>query len=152
MIFNRTEKDVKDAILIRDEKIKNFLSLSQEEIDIIEKGFLTKNTIERIENAQKELESVFHEMGYHGFNISTKNIEEYEFFYMDDLERIVNNNISLRNAFLSTSKMPKNASAKYDYINLNLLEKLLFDLENLASFIRQNYSECGNVECGGGKL
>ena len=54
MIFDRTQNDVDTAILLRNTKVKNFETLTESDIATLEKGTLTINTINRIENKQEE--------------------------------------------------------------------------------------------------
>ena len=54
MIFDRTQNDVDTAILLRDTKVKKFETLTESEIATLEKGTLTINTLNRIENKQEE--------------------------------------------------------------------------------------------------
>ena len=58
MIFDRTQNDVDTAILIRSEKVQNFETLTESEIATLEKGTLTINTLNRIENKQSELKNL----------------------------------------------------------------------------------------------
>ena len=64
MIFDRTQNDVDTAIRLRNEKAKTFQELTESEIAILEKGTMTINTLNRIENKQEELKNLFNEMGY----------------------------------------------------------------------------------------
>ena len=64
MIFNRTEADVTEAKRIILEKVQKFLTLSNTEIETLEKGCLTINTLNRIENEQRRLNEVLNDMGY----------------------------------------------------------------------------------------
>ena len=54
MIFDRTQNDVDTAILLRDTKIKKFETLTESEIATLEKGMLTINTLNRIEDRQEQ--------------------------------------------------------------------------------------------------
>ena len=38
MIFNRTQDDITEAFRIRNEKVKNFTELTEDEVEILEKG------------------------------------------------------------------------------------------------------------------
>ena len=62
MIFDRTASDVDAAIKIRDEKVKSYQELTEEDVDILERGFITLNTINRIEEKQSELKSLLNNM------------------------------------------------------------------------------------------
>ena len=71
MIFDRTQNDVDTAILLRNTKIKKFEALTESEITILEKGTITYNTLNRIEDKQEELKNLFNDMGY--WNTPTTN-------------------------------------------------------------------------------
>ena len=80
MIFNRTLNDVKDAIKIREEKVKKNVELSEDDLETLEKGFLTIQTLNRIEQKQKELSEKFVQIGY--FNtIESKSWKFGDFFF-----------------------------------------------------------------------
>ena len=99
MITNRTEKDYQEAIKIRAEKVQNFKTLTREEIETLEKGMITINTLNRIEQAQTYLKSLIEQMGYRGINISTKEWLPGQKFKQSDFIRILDNTNSLRKAF-----------------------------------------------------
>jgi hypothetical protein len=46
------------------------------------------------------------------------------------------------------SSTPQNPKAKYYFEDLNRMEKILFDLEEMAKQIKDNYLICGTFECG----
>ena len=74
MIFNRTENDVDKAIKIRAEKVQKFQELTDSDIESLEKGMLTINTLNRIEEKHLELKNLFNNLGYWDTNIITKTI------------------------------------------------------------------------------
>ena len=91
MIFDRTQNDVDTAILLRDTKVKNFETLTESEIATLEKGTLTINTLNRIENKQEELKNLFNDMGYWNTPTNNKTWSENDIFNVDDFHRIIDN-------------------------------------------------------------
>ena len=148
MIYDRTQNDVQNAIKIRLEKVQNFIELNDEEIAILEKGLITINTINRIENKQSELKTLLNNIGYYNTDIYNKTWDELDIFTENDLIRIVNNTISLRKAFFVYFNSPKNPIAKYYYTEINSIEKILYDLETMEKYVRENFKECNTFYCG----
>lgn len=148
MIYDRTSKDVQNAREIVETKVKKFLELTDEELSILKKGYVSLDTINRIENQQKMLKDVLNSMGYYNTSFKNKEWDYYEIFKQPDLERIVENTILLRKAFLVFSYTPENPNAKYYFEDFNRMEKILFDLEEMIKQIKYLYFECGNFECG----
>lgn len=148
MIYDRTKKDVQNAIKIRSEKVQNFIELNDEEIAILEKGFITIDTINRIENKQSELKTLLNNIGYYNTDIYNKTWDESDVFTENDLTRIVNNTIVLRKAFFVYFNSPANPIAKYHYTEINSIEKILYDLERMKEYIITNFRECDTFYCG----
>lgn len=149
LVFDRTQKDVENAVKIIKEKVKNFQELTGEEIQILEKGTLTINTLNRIEAKQAELKTKFNEMGYWNTNIINKTDWGYgDIFDEENFRRILNNLDILKNAFFVYSTTPKTPEAVYQYKGINDIEKTLFDLETMIQDVKNNYRECGVFECG----
>ena len=73
MIYNRTLKDVENAREIIETKVKKFLELTEEEISILNIGYVSLDTINRIENKQAILKDILNSMGY--YNIPIENNE-----------------------------------------------------------------------------
>ena len=108
MITNRTQYDVDTAIRLRNEKVKfdpitmqpiNPEELTESEIAILEKGTITYNTLNRIENKQEELKNLLNGMGYWNTPIKNKVWGENDIFNVDEFQRILDNTNVLRNAF-----------------------------------------------------
>lgn len=148
MIFDRTRNDVETAISLINNKVKKFLTLTNDEIAILEKGTLTINTINRIENKQSELKMLFNGMGYYGTPITSKTWEYSEIFDKENFERIINNTDLLKKAFFVNPSTPSIPKPIYHFSNINSLEKILYDLENKIPDITSRYRQCGTFECG----
>lgn len=149
MIFDRKRSHVYDSIRIRDKKIKKFLPLTDDDIYILERGTVTVETINRIEEKQSELKSLFNGIGYWNTPIENKSWNGSMIFYAEDHKRLLENSICLLEAFYAFSYTPKSLIAEYTYSSWNDLEKLLYDLGEMVEIVKSNYRECGNAECGG---
>lgn len=149
MITDRTQADVDKALEIRDEKVKVFKTLSEDDINTLERGTITINTLNRIENKQDELKNLFNDMGYWNTNIITKtDWVNGDIFYKEDFQRIINNENILRIAFFAYSDTPKTPDISFHYEDINSLEKILEDLDIMINDVKSNYLECGTFECG----
>lgn len=152
MIFDRTQNDVDTAILLRDTKVKKFEALTESEIATLEKGMLTINTINRIENKQDELKNLFNEMGYWNTPIINKTWGENDIFNADEFQRIINNTNVLRKAFFVYKATPSTPPISYYWDDINALEKILYDFDNeiggMVKDIKSRYRECGTFESG----
>lgn len=149
MIFDRTSADVAAAVTLRKEKVQEFIELTEQEIEILEKGFLTINTLNRIESKQSELYDIFREMKYYSEKLDNKEWTFTDFFLLPDFERILSNLEKLRNAFFVYSDTPIVDDLNYRrYQTINAVERILYDLEQMVEDIKQHYRECGNYQCG----
>ena len=79
MIFDRIQEDVNSAISLRNSKVKAFEDLTREEINILERGTITINTLNRIENKQAEISELLSQLSIN-VNIENKNWEEIQIF------------------------------------------------------------------------
>ena len=157
MIFDRTQNDVDTAIRLRNEKVKfapitmqpiNPEELTESEIAILEKGTITYNTLNRIEDKQDELKNLFNEMGYWNTPTTNKVWGENDIFNVDEFQRILDNTNVLRNAFFVYKDTPNTPPISYHYNDINALEKILYDLDVMINDVKSHYKECGNFESG----
>lgn len=148
MIYDRTSEDVRSAQEIISEKVKSFVELTDGEVETLERGTITINTLNRIENKQSELKTLFNNAGYWNTNILNKNWTFNDIFDASDFERILNNLDVLRTAFYEYTSTPNTPNAVYDYKVINDIEKILFDLEEMVDDMESKYRECGTFECG----
>lgn len=148
MIFDRTISDVRNAQEIRQSKLQKGVPLNVSDIEILEKGTVTVNTINRIESKQTELADVLKGMGYYA-EIITKTWDKGDVFYESDFQRICDNNTAIRQAFFVYADSPEDAVPAFEYEELNALERILHDLERMIEFAKTAYRFCGTVECGG---
>lgn len=149
MIFDRTQNDVDTAIVLRNTKVKKFETLTESDIATLEKGTLTINTLNRIENKQEELKNLFNDMGYWNTPTTNKTWSENDIFYIDDFQRIVDNTNVLRQAFFVYKDTPNTPTISYYWEDINALEKILHDIDVMINDVKSHYRECGNFNCGG---
>ena len=148
MIFDRTQNDVDTAIRLRKEKVQNFQELTENEIAILEKGMLTINTLNRIEEKQEDLKGILNDMGYWNTPITNKVWGENDIFSVVDFQRILDNTNVLRQAFFVYKDTPNTPPISYYWDDINALEKILYDLDVMINDVKSNYRECGSFECG----
>ena len=149
MITNRTQYDVDAAILLRNTKVKKFEALTESEIETLERGTLTINTLNRIEAKQEELKNLFNDMGYWNKPITNKVWDFSCIFKGEEFDRILRNIEILRKAFFvykDTPDIPDNNYRKYQTIND--VEKIIDDLDVMINDVKSHYRECGTFECG----
>lgn len=149
MIFDRTQEDVDAAIRLRREKVQKFKGLTESEIAILDKGTMTINTLNRIENKQEELKNLFNDMGYWN-TLTTENKvwDCTQIFNANEFQRVLNNLNVLRNAFFVYKDTPNTPTISYHWQDINALEKILFDLETMVDDMKSRYRQCGTFESG----
>ena len=148
MITNRTQYDVDTAILIRNTKVKKFEALTESDINYLERGTITINTLNRIEAKQDELKNLFNDMGYWNTPITSKVWGENDIFNVDEFQRILDNTNVLRNAFFVYMDTPKTPNVSYYWQDINALEKILYDLDVMINDVKSKYKRCGTFRCG----
>lgn len=148
MIFDRTEADVTEAKRIILEKVQKFLTLSNTEIETLEKGCLTINTLNRIENEQRRLNEVLNDMGYWNTEMTNKEWTISDVFDEQNFQRLLTNIDVLRNAFFTYSETPVTPNISYHFQAINEMEKILNDIGEIITYTQANYKICGNFSCG----
>lgn len=149
MVVNRTQADVDEALRIRREKVQKYLSLTESEIEVLEKGTITYNTLNRIEEKQETLKGLLNSMGYWDNPITNKQWDYSQIFDIDELQRIFNNAEILRDSFFVYASTPPAPKASYNYKSFNDLEKILQDIDLMISDVKSRYKRCGKLRCGG---
>ena len=157
MIWDRTQNDVDVALRVIKEKIRldpitmqpsNSESITTEETEALKKGTLNVEDLNRIENKQIELKNIFNDMGYWNTPKTNKTWDEAQVFDANEFKRIVDNTDMLRKAFFVFGDTPNTPTATYHYININAIEKILYDLGNMVDDVRSKYRECNTFFCG----
>lgn len=148
MIFDRTQNDIDTALILR-AKIQSGETLTESERDLIERGTLTINTLNRIENKEQELSGLFKKAGYYSSDIVNREWAYSDFFTISDFTRILQNINILRKSFFTYSNTPQTPGDNYrKYQVINDVEKILNDLELMLSDLKNYYRECGTFESG----
>lgn len=148
LVFNRTQKDVDEARHIRRDYIQKGLAINEEQREKLERGTITVNTLNRIETAQEELSNMLNSMGYYGCNAQNQKWDEYDIFQKKDFSRILKNLEMLKNSFFWFWHTPDVPELKYYYRNVNDIEKIMYDLFDMADQLKQRYRICGTFSCG----
>lgn len=149
MIFDRTTEDVIAAISIRSNIVQKGEELSEDDVSTLERGTLTINTLNRIENKQAELKNILIEMGYVVSNISNSVWDFSSIFKQEDFDRILTNEQKLKDAFFVYPDTPTVSSNNYRLFSvINEVEKILADIEEMADDVKSNYRRCGVAVCG----
>lgn len=148
MIFDRTQSDVDNAVKIRAEKVQTFQSLTEADIAYLERGMITINTLNRIENKQDELKGLINGIGYWDTPIVNKSWSADDIFDVVEFGRVLENTEILRKAFFTYRDTPDTPPISYHYGGINSLEKILYDLDMMINDVKSAYRECGTFECG----
>lgn len=149
MITDRTQEDVDNALKIREEKVKTFQTLSEEEVNTLERGMLTVNTLNRIEEKQNELKNLINGLGY--WNTHAENKTDWkidDIFTEADFQRIIDNENILRSAFFTHKNAPNTPNMSFHYEDINSLEAILVDLNVMINDVKSRYRRCGTFRCG----
>ena len=149
MIFDRTQEDVDTAVSLRNKKVKKFETLTSEEINTLERGTITINTLNRIENKQQEIKELFSHLSIN-VEIENKNWEETQIFNQAEFQRILDNLNVLVKSFCVYSNTPNVPKISYHFEDINAIEKILFDLEELYNKALKSFVYCGIIYCGVG--
>lgn len=149
MITDRTQRDIDEAKTIRENYVKQFKQLTDEQITTLERGTMTINTLNRIESKQDELKNLFNGMGYWNTNIVSKtDWADEDIFTESGFQRIIDNENILRNAFYTHKGAPTTPIISFHYEDINSLEKILVDLDVMINDMKSFYRECGTFDCG----
>ena len=148
MIFDRTQNDIEAARNLIETKVKTFGELTADEILSLERGTLTINTLNRIEEKQIELNELINAEGNYNTNIINRLWSYTDIFDEANFSRIVTNCEVLKKAFFEYTDTPATPCAVYHFENINSIEKILFDLEKMIDDVKSRYRECGTFQCG----
>lgn len=147
MIIDRTYSDVERAKEIL-KKLKSLEPISEEEYNILERGTVTYNTLNRIESKQREIAEKLLQWHYLKRPIENKIWTEKNIFSINDLERIVNNTINLRESFFVINDNIPNPQKTYFYIEFNSIEKILYEIYELILVTPQSFKYSGTFNSG----
>lgn len=152
LIFNRTPADIITTHeIINKYKRNNWGDISENEKAQLERGCYTYNSLNRVEQAQRELADFLSQYGYQ-INIETKTWDETGYFDALELKRLLNNLTILRETGLVRIATPNVPNDYKPYTNANNIEKILFDVEDtlkkiISAFRYSNtfYSSMGGL-------
>ena len=136
MIFDRTQLDVENAKKIRDNKVKKFIELSENDLQTLEKGFFTINTANRIESALKEIFDFLVDSGYNVIG-ETKEWTYDGIFDETEFIRILDNLNLIKSVIKPKKTTPSTPAVGFSYSILNDIEKIIFDLKTLEENSRK---------------
>lgn len=142
MIYNRTQEDVEQAEQIFTTKVLKLMTLNDEEKQVLARGRVTKETLNRIESKQAEIAEILKKWHYLGDAITNKEWNT-QVFFDEDLTRICENNKKLRNAFYIISQEMRNAVPMFHFEEFNIVEKILAELDLLISATRKSFKRSG---------
>jgi hypothetical protein len=148
VIYNRTQSDI-DAALIARKKIQNGEQLTESDMDSLERGTITINTLNRIEEKQSELIALFNSIGYWNIRgIQNRTWDYTDYFKQEDFDRILKNLDILKVAYYVYYDTPIVSDSNYRrFQTVNQVERVLSDMERMIGDMVQNYRICGEVSC-----
>jgi hypothetical protein len=147
MIFDRTFEDIGKVKQIL-KKLKDFAKLTQSDIETLERGTITYNTLNRIENKQKELAEILEQWTYLVVPITNKSWTKEDIFNESELKRLADNTVVLREAFYVIDKAQPNPKAKYTYQDINAMEKILDEIDRLIAFTKASFKRSNTFQSG----
>lgn len=142
MIYDRTLEDVANAKTIFAEKVTMSIPLTDAEKDIMERGMVTADTLNRIEQKQAEIGQILNKWHYLKEPIINKQWSN-EVFFREDLQRLTENTAKLREAFYVLSEELPNPEAWYYFEEFNTMEKLLAEISFLVFATKQSFKRSG---------
>lgn len=149
MIFDRTAEDISTAISVRSEKLQKGISLTEEDIQALERGFLTINTLNRIESKQDEQQKRLNDMAYSVALFRNKVWDATQIYSQVEFDRVLANLEKLSQAFYTLKETPAIPNHNYRrYDTINAVEKILNDIDVVIADIISNYKYCGDIICG----
>lgn len=147
MICDRTQYDVDSAVLIRNTKVQAFQQLTDDDLTTLERGTITYNTLNRIENKQAELRDVLNVAGYY-ISFESKIWTFQDIFNKTEFERILNNETKLRTAFSLFQETPNVPGVSFLFSDINDIEKILVDIEALIQNTAKSFTYAGEIFAG----
>lgn len=148
MIYDRTQQDIDAATLIR-KKLQVGEVLTDSDIEQLQRGCLTIETLNRIEQKQAELKGLLNSLGYWNTESVLSDLWSYEkIFKQEDFNRILRNLSSLRESFYVYYNTPAIQDSNFSkFETINAVERILSDMESVVNEIKNNFRFCGVSEC-----
>jgi flagellar biosynthesis/type III secretory pathway chaperone len=151
MIYDRTAQDVEQAQEIFETKVKNFVALTEDEKTALERGRVTVDTLNRIEQKQAEIATMLKQWHYLKQDIANKTWSS-GVFRQEDLKRLADNTKILRDCFYVMSANIANPAARFYYTEFNNMEKILWETSQLIKFTESSFKHCGSFNSNQIKL
>ena len=149
MIFDRTQNDVDTAISIIENKVKKFQPLTEKDIESLEKGTITINTLNRIEEKQSYLSNILNSYGYKNI-ITTKSWTYTDIFDNENMTRLLDNLKTFYELFKVYKTTPEIPLSIFSFGEVNDVEKFLYDLESVINNMINSFVFLGNEYSLGG--
>lgn len=148
MITDRTAYDVQNANKIWRNKVLKQIDITDEELITLQRGRISLDTLNRIEDKISEICSLFANIGYYVNIENTKSWSNGDIFYKSDIQRWIDSEDKMLNAFFYKNSTPFTPSAEYTITALNRIEQILVDIEDMYNDLISRFYECGTFESG----
>ena len=160
LVYDRTEDDVTSSAAIRStyQALGNWPGLTTAERAQLERGTLTYNTLNRVEQAVKTLAAALTSAGYpvevtpvlKGSKSEDREWQEGDIVRRAQWAAYLDNVQKLRDAYYTlaeTGELPK-PEDKLGYVGANNIEKVLADIDLLIGWMKSSYRRCGAFRAG----
>ena len=107
------------------------------------KGCYNVSDMNRVNAAVNELAGLLNAAGYK-VTVSTKTVSNGDIIRLSDWVRYLSNVQALKDAFctLTDGELPA-ADDKFDYADANTIERILYEIDLLIGYMKENYRRCG---------
>lgn len=112
------------------------------------KGCYNVSDMNRVNAAVNELAGLLNAAGYK-VTVNTKTVSEGDIIRSSDWAKYLSNVQALKDAFctLTEGELPA-ADAKFDFIGANTIERILYEIDLLIGYMKENYKRCGTFRAG----
>lgn len=160
MIYDRTILDVSNAkkIISKFQSLADWSSITEAEINTLERGTYTRISLNRVEEKVAELCRSFRDIGYSFIDTeTTTDWDNTKYFNKSQHKRFFSNIAYLYNLFPLPSDTPNppyfSSSGEYVYGNItyalaNDAEKILVDIEKLIDLLKKSWYYSGEIYSG----
>lgn len=154
LITDRTSSDISRAKKLI-EKAKKIESLTESELDEYYnglKGCYNISDLNRVEKAVQHVSDVLNKYGYVNV-VKTKEWLQGDFFTVDkEMPRYLNNLKIIKNAIQNTPNTPLVPNSFKPYTKANDIEKIIYELLKVISYLEQVFVYSGVSDCGQERL
>lgn len=112
------------------------------------KGCYNVSDMNRVNSAVNELAELLNAAGYK-VTVDTKVVNDGDIVRRSDWAKYLANVQALKNAFctITEGELPA-AYAKFDYVGANTIERILYEIDLLIGYMKENYRRCGTFHAG----